>query len=175
EKQMKENNSGGFFSFITGGGTFKEDKFEEDAQGVIDYYRKRGFITARVGQPSLKILEDENDGNTRWVQLTVPVTEGERYRVGNFDFDGNTIVKAENLRPLFKLDEGDYYDEEKIRKGLEKARELYGAGGYYEFTAYPDLTPRDGGGAPENSVAGPPEPSATASNGPPIVDVTMRV
>jgi outer membrane protein insertion porin family len=175
EKQMKENNSGGFFSFITGGGTFKEDKFEEDAQGVIDYYRKRGFITARVGQPSLKILEDENDGNTRWVQLTVPVTEGDRYKVGNFDFDGNTIVKAEHLRPLFKLDEGDYYDEEKIRKGLEKAREVYGAGGYYEFTAYPDLTPRNGGSAPANNAAGPPAPSATAGNGPPIVDVTMRV
>jgi outer membrane protein insertion porin family len=178
EKQMKENNSGGFFSFITGGGTFKEDKFEEDAQGVIDYYRKRGFITARIGQPDLRILEDENDGETRWVQLQIPVTEGNRYRIGNFTFDGNTIVKAENLRPLFKLDEGDYYDEEKIRKGLDKARELYGAGGYYEFTAYPDLAPRD---QPDpstaNDPAGPPPagPAASASNGPPIVDVVMRV
>jgi outer membrane protein insertion porin family len=170
EKQMKENNSGGFFSFITGGGTFKEDKFEEDAQNIIDYYRKRGFITARVGQPSLKILEDENDGNTRWVQLTIPVTEGERYRVGNFEFDGNTIVKAEHLRPLFKLKEGDYYDEEKVRKGFEKARELYGAGGYYEFTAYPDLSPRDGGDTAENAAG-----SAAKPDGPPIVDVTIRV
>lgn len=176
EKQMKENNSGGFFSFITGGGTFKEDKFEEDAQSIIDYYRKRGFITARVGQPEMKILEDENDGETRWVQLVVPVTEGNRYRVGNFTFDGNTIVKGENLRPLFKLDEGDYYNEEQIRKGLEKARELYGQGGYYEFTAYPDLAPRD---QPDPTAAsepaGPPAPAATASNGPPIVDVVMRV
>ena len=30
-----------------------------------------------------------------------------------------------------------------IRKGLETARELYGSGGYFEFTAYPDLQPRD--------------------------------
>ena len=179
EKQMKENNSGGFLSFITGGGTFKEDKFEEDAQSVIDYYRKRGFITARIGQPDLKILEDENDGNTRWVQLQVPVTEGNRYRVGNFTFDGNTIVKAESLRPLFKLEEGDYYNEEQIRKGLDKAREVYGAGGYYEFTAYPDLSPRDQPDpAAANDPAGPPAPAgpaAPAANGPPIVDVVMRV
>ena len=177
EKQMKENNSGGFFSFITGGGTFKEDKFAEDAQGIIDYYRKRGYITARVGQPDLKILEDENDGNTRWVQLRVPVTEGNRYKVGKFDFEGNTIVKGENLRPLFKMAEGDFYDEEKIRKGLDKARELYGAGGYYEFTAYPDLDPRDVPAEAANDPTGPPAPAATtaSTNGEPIVDVTMRV
>ena len=28
---MKENKGRGIFSFITGGGTYKEDKFEEDA------------------------------------------------------------------------------------------------------------------------------------------------
>jgi outer membrane protein insertion porin family len=178
EKQMKENNSGGFLSFITGGGTFKEDKFEEDADKIVGYYRKEGFIAARVGQPELKILEDENDGNTRWVQLIVPVTEGNRYRVGNFNFEGNTIVKGEALRPFFKLEEGDYYNEEKIRKGLDKAREVYGAGGYYEFTAYPDLAPRDAPAAAANDPAGPPAPTPAATDGksgPPIVDVTMRV
>jgi outer membrane protein insertion porin family len=178
EGQMKENTSGGFFKFITGGGTYKEDMFEADADLILEYYRKEGYITARVGQPELKILEDENDGSVRWVQLTVPVTEGNRYRVGNFTFEGNTIVKAESLRPLFKMDEGDYYDEEKIRKGLEKAREVYGTGGYYEFTAYPDLSPRDRPAADANDPTGPPAPApatAQASSGPPIVDVTMRV
>ena len=31
-KKMKENKGRGFFSFITGGGTYKEGKFEEDAE-----------------------------------------------------------------------------------------------------------------------------------------------
>ena len=51
EKQMKENKSKGWLSFITGGGTFKEDKFEEDADLIIGYYRDEGYIAARVGQP----------------------------------------------------------------------------------------------------------------------------
>ena len=126
ERQMKENNSGGFFSFITGGGTYQEDKFEEDADAIIEYYRKRGYITARVGQPDLKILEDENDGSTRWVELRVPVTEGKRYRVGNFTFDGNTIVKGEALRSLFKVDEGRLLqrraDPEGARQGARGLR-----------------------------------------------------
>ena len=184
-KRLKENKSRGWLSFITGGGTYKEDKFEEDADNIVGFYRDRGFITARVGQPELKVLEDEKDGKTRWVQLRIPVTEGNRYRVGNFTFEGNTIVKSEALSTLFKIKPGDTYEEKRIRKGLEKAREVYGAGGYYEFTAYPDLAPRDvapadGAG---DGAAGPPAPAAapaaaaapSGKPGAPIVDVTMRV
>ena len=178
-KRMKENKARGFFSFIKGGGTYKEDKFEDDADAIQGYYRDHGYIAARVGQPELKILEDEKDGKTRWVQLRVPITEGDKYRVGKFEFDGNTIVKADAFRTLFKLKPGDVYEEKAIRKGLEKAREVYGAGGYYEFTAYPDLAPRNAP-PPASSSAGPPAPAAApaATDGKPntpIVDVTMRV
>ena len=181
-RKMKENKEPGFFGFITGGGTYKEEKFAEDADKVLEHYRDKGYITARVGQPELKVLEDSENGESRWIQLRVPVTEGRRYKVGNFTFAGNTVVKSEALRPLFKLESGDTYSEKDIRKGLEKARELYGTGGYYEFTAYPDLQPRDmppaPGGNGEQDTAGPNAPQNTAASngeGPPIVDVTMRV
>ena len=169
--KMKENKERGFFGFITGGGTYKEDMFAEDAQAIIEYYRDEGYIAAQVGQPELKIIDDSADGSTRWVQLRIPVTEGRRYRIGNFTFDGNTVVRDEVLRPLFKVKEGDYYSHKKITKAFEKARELYGAGGYYEFTPYPDLQPRD---MPANGPEADAGPSA-AANGPPIVDVTIRV
>jgi outer membrane protein insertion porin family len=181
-KRMKENKGRGLFSFITGGGTYKEEKFEEDAQKVVDYYRDKGYIAARVGQPELKVLQDSKDGKTRWIQLRIPVTEGKRYKVGNFTFEGNKIVKSEALRPLFKLKTGETYSQKKITKGLEKAREVYGSGGYYEFTAYPDLKPRDmtddGASPSDAAAAGPPAPAPAgkgAPTAPPIVDVVMRV
>ena len=180
-RKMKENKGKGFWlGWITRGGTYKEDKFGEDAEKVIEYYRDRGYIAAQVGQPELRVLEDEKDGRTRWVQLRIPVTEGNQYRVGDFTFEGNTVAKSEALRTLFKLQPGDIYSEKAIRKGLEKAREVYGTGGYYEFVAYPDLKPRDlppmentnGDGGTEPAAAGPSVPPA---NGPPVVDVVMRV
>jgi outer membrane protein insertion porin family len=172
--KLKENKGKGFFGFITGGGTYKEDKFADDAQAIEEYYRDEGYIMARVGQPELKVMDDSLDGQTRWVQLRIPLTEGERYRIGNFNFEGNKVVRDENLRPLFKVKEGEFYSHKKITKGFEKARELYGAGGYYEFTPFPDLQPRD---MPGNGSQGPqPEAGpASASNGPPIVDVTIRI
>ena len=184
-RKMKENKGRGFWlGWLMRGGTYKEDKFGEDAEKVIEHYRNEGYIAAQVGQPELRVLEDEKDGKTRWVQLRIPVTEGNRYKIGNFNFEGNKVVPSENLRTLFKLQEGDIYSEKDIRKGLDKAREVYGAGGYYEFVAYPDLKPRDmppmeGNG---NESAGPPAPApapapenGSAANATPTVDVTMRV
>ena len=42
EGKMKENKAPGFLGFITGGGIYKEDKFAEDAEKVVEYYRERG-------------------------------------------------------------------------------------------------------------------------------------
>ena len=159
EGKMKENKAKGFFSFITGGGTYKEDKFAEDADKVTEYYREKGYIGARVGNPELKVLQDSADKKSRWIQLRIPVTEGERYRVGDFKFEGQTVVKDDVLRPLFKVKTGEWYNEKDIRKGLQKSQEIFGSGGYMEFTGYPDLSPRDG----------------QQVRGAPVVDVTMRM
>jgi outer membrane protein insertion porin family len=173
-KQMKENKGPGMFSFILPKGTFKEDKFGEDADKIVAYYRDNGYIAAQVGQPDLKVLEDEEDGKIRWVQLRVPVTEGDRYKIGEFTFEGNTVVKDEALKGLFRFEPGEYYSEKKIKKSLDKAREVYGAGGYYEFVAFPDLKPRnvvangDGG-------AGPAAPASAKADAPAVVDVMMKV
>lgn len=162
-KQMKSTKAHNWLSWIGGKGTFQASKFEEDAEKIIEYYRNRGYITARVGTPEIKTIEDSEDKATRWVELSVPVDEGPRYKVGQFTFDGNKIVKTEFLQPLFKLKVGDWYSDKPIRDGLVKTRELYGAGGYFEFTGFPDLEPV---AAAEGPVAGPAEPT---------VNVTMRM
>jgi outer membrane protein insertion porin family len=101
----------------------------------------------------------------------VPVTEGPRYKIGQINFSGNTIVKSEALRPFFKLQEGEWFDEKKIRKGFERAKEAYGSLGYMEFTAAPDYEfpddPKSADGAAGKAAApaGPPPPPASA--GPP--------
>ena len=137
--------------------TYKPAGFEEDAERIVSFYRDRGYLAARVGQPSIRTLDDSDDGKTRWVAMGIPITEGGRYRVGELSVEGSTSVPAEYLLSLFtKTRKGDLYSEQDIREGLNRARELYGALGRFEFTAYPDLSPRD------------------EANGP-VVDVILRV
>ncbi len=170
---MKANRAVGLLSFVRGTGVYQTDKYAEDVEAVAGLYRERGYIEVRVGQPELRPLQDSRDGARRWVQLRIPVTEGRQYRIGRLTFDGNTKVKPDALAAVFKIKAGDIYNEEQMRKGLDKAREIYGAGGYYEFTAYPDLQPRRTPAAGEPSDTGGEAPDT--GSGEPIVDVTLRV
>jgi outer membrane protein insertion porin family len=176
-RRMKENRAHWFLSFLTGRGVYQETKFEEDAEKVMEFYRDRGYIRAQVGEPQLNVLGDSEDKKTRWVELRVPVTEGNRYRVSSFDVAGNKVVKTEALKPLFKLKNGDYYNQKQVRKGFQKAQEIYGAGGYMEFTGFPDYKFSD-----EPNPAEPNTPAALAAVTPtqtasasPTVDVTLRI
>ncbi len=163
KRKMKETKEHWFLSWITGRGTYQETKFEEDAEKVEGFYREKGYIQARLGTPEIKTLEDSKDGETRWVQLRVPVTEGHRYRVGSVTFEGNKVIDTKFLQPLFKLETGEFYSEKDVRKGFEKAREVYGGGGYFEFTGFPDMQFED---PAEGPVEGPAQPT---------VNITMRM
>jgi outer membrane protein insertion porin family len=162
-RQMKSTKAHGMFSWITGKGTYNENKFDEDAEKIIEYYRNHGYITARVGQPEIKTLEDSKDKEIRWVELNIPIDEGARYRVGEFKFEGNKIIDTKFIEPTFKLKPGEWYSDKPIRNGLIKAREMYGSLGYFEFTGFPDLEPIN---AAEGPIAGPATPT---------VNVTMRM
>ena len=175
-RKMKENRAHWFLSFITGRGTYQETKFEEDAERVSDYYRDQGYIRAQVGDPEMRTLGDSDDKKTRWIELRIPVLEGNRYLVKSFDVAGNKVVKSDALKPLFKLEQGKYYNQKLVRKGFQKAQEIYGAGGYMEFTGYPDYKFSDEPNPTEADV-----PKALAAvdvskpSGPPSVDVTLQI
>jgi len=107
KRRMKENKERIIWArMFAGRSTYQEAKFDEDADKVVEYYRDRGYITARVGQPELTAVSDSDDKKTRQVDIKVPITEGNLYHVGEFCFDGNTGVKAEDLRPMFKTAPG---------------------------------------------------------------------
>jgi hypothetical protein len=102
QRRLKENKPKGIISFITGSGTYKENEYEADIERVVEFYQNHGYARARIGQPELKTVETSKDGKSRWIELKIPVTEGPRYKFGDFGFSGNTIFKTEGLRPALQ-------------------------------------------------------------------------
>ena len=166
KRQMKNTKESWFLSFITGRGTYKPFGYEQDADLLVAHYRNNGYIQAQVGQAELEYLDVSEDGESRPVRLRIPVSEGERYRIGTVDFDGQEVLRREALERIFgDLRPGRYYSEKDVREAFETAREAYGAFGYYEMTAFPDLVPR---------TDSHPEGLPTRVDGDPVVDVTIR-
>jgi outer membrane protein insertion porin family len=188
QKKMKENKPKGILSFITGGGTYKEAMYEEDAAKVVEHYRNKGYPQARVGNPEVKTLEDTKDGKTRWIQLRIPVTEGKRYRMGDLSFEGNKLFPSDALRTLYKVEPGGWYNKKLIDEGNKKAQEVYGTRGFMEWTPFPMMKYSDDPNNPETALAAL-VPTALAvpveTNGnrkaeaetskPPVVDITMQI
>lgn len=164
KKQMKNTRERWLLSLITNRGAYRPLGFEQDADALVAHYRASGYIDAQVGLPDLEYSEVSADGKKRPVRLRISVTEGERYRVGTVDFDGEGVVRLEALEEIFSdLKPGGYYEEGKVRDAMQVAQEAYGSGGYYEMTGFPD-TVRRADDHPEARI-----------EGDPVIDVTLRL
>ena len=67
------------------------------------------------------------------VAVTLEISEGQQYRLKKVAFGGNKVISAQELRQQFAIGNGEIFDVEKIRRGLEQLRRLYMARGYINF------------------------------------------
>lgn len=166
-KQLKDNKQRNILSFFTDAGIFKEAKFADDAERLSLFYKDEGYAGVQIGLPQTEVLETSPDGKERLIRLRVPVDEGAKYRVGTFELTGESTLNLDAVKTLFDIKEGDDYSNKAIREGLDKAREAYGAYGFWQWTFEPELAPRGIDPATGKPIG--PEPPE------PIMDVRIRM
>jgi outer membrane protein insertion porin family len=128
--------------------TYDATKLEEDTERVRAEYQNRGYFRVVVSDAKTQIRDTGHSGFHIWllqsgqgkaVDITMPVEEGEKYRLGKITFKNNkAITNTAGLRALFPLKDGDLFSREKISKGLDNLRKAYGEFGYINFTPVPD-------------------------------------
>ena len=166
--QMKDNKQRSMFmGVLPSGGDYHASKFDADIELVSEFYRNEGYARAQVGAPRTEVLETSEDGKTRDIRLSVPVDEGLQYRIGTFQITGDATLRHEAVRDLFDIKEGDRFSLKKLRKGFEKASEMYGTFGFWQWQPIPELTPRGIDPATGQPIGSEPPP--------PIMDVTLRM
>src|SRR5260370_15606148 len=75
--------------------------------------------------------------------ITIPVEEGKLYHLRNMHFTGVKLFRTPEvlMKPLFGMTTGDIFSTDKLRKGIENMRKLYGKFGYIDFVPEPDFHP----------------------------------
>lgn len=91
-------------------------------------YRRRGYIYSYIN-PEYR----ERDGNV--VDVHLQVFEGEQFKLGRLEFEGNTVTKDKVLRREIFLQEGDIMDMETFKSSMYKLGQL----GYFKITENPDF------------------------------------
>jgi outer membrane protein insertion porin family len=128
--------------------TYDATKLEEDTERVRAEFQNRGYFKVLVDDPKTEIHDTGHTGfHVPWIQpglgksvdITMPIEEGDRYRLGTITFKNNKAISNNAaLRSLFPMKDGEIFSREKVAKGLENLRKAYGEAGYINFTSVPD-------------------------------------
>jgi outer membrane protein insertion porin family len=134
--------------------TYDREKLNEDLEvGVRGLYQDNGYFKVVVKDPILENIDTTGfrmgvpiAGRThgKAVNITIPIEEGERYRMGTLkivsaDPDKALSLKVDALKTIFPLHQGDIFSAAKIRKAMQDYTKAYGQYGFIDFTAEPQF------------------------------------
>jgi outer membrane protein insertion porin family len=126
---------------IFGSKKFKQDKYDEDKQTLIEKMQGAGYRDAEIVSDSVW----KNDENT--VNVKIKVYEGHKYYFGNIKFSGNARYQSSDLIKILRIKKGDVFSEEELTKRLsgptansDDLSSLYLNDGYLTYNADPVQT-----------------------------------
>ena len=129
-KKLISTSEKGFWSWLTSSGELNRDDLSQDAARLMAFYHTTGFIHAKVADPIV-------DFEKKWIYITFKIEEGERFKVGTIDVDGDLILPRDRLMPGLGIAKEPFFNRETVRKDVLNLTDLYADAGY----AYADIAP----------------------------------
>ena len=91
---------------------FIEEEYEEGKQGLVDFYKERGYRDARIVKDTLV----NNDDNT--ISINFDLEEGNRYYFGDISYLGNSVYSDFQLNQVLGIRKGDTYNGVLLKKRI---------------------------------------------------------
>ena len=119
---------------------WSKENWGEDSENLKKYYMNHGYKDIVVGEPKVDLIARNPKGKTQKEKkfrmvITIPVEEGNQFRMGTLSIKGNTVFPTEPLRKLYEIKPGKVYNYSKVEEGNEALRNLYQSRGYvYAYT-----------------------------------------
>lgn len=125
-----------FMSWLTGAGTYKEEVLKNDVLLLTDHYLNNGYVNVKVGEPVVTMTEDGES-----LLVTIAVTEGDQYRIGQIDFKGDLLYPERDLRAKLTLEPGMVFSRARLRADIGTLTDMTADKGYAFNNVAPTTTP----------------------------------
>lgn len=140
-RSIMQTGETGLFSFISNNDNFQDDRFDEDVNRLQAIYYDRGYLTMRVGTPRIELTPDR-----RFIDITIPVAEGPRFRIGRLrvveqDDEGNEVEPLggrRRVRELIAAEPGDWFSRTALGQSLLSVTRHYRDAGYAHVDVQPE-------------------------------------
>lgn len=124
---------GGFFSFVSGSGAYKQEAFDRDVQMLNVLYFNEGYVQVKIDRPQVYVTPDK-----KAIYISVRIEEGEQFKVGSVDFTGDLLFSRAELFESTQIEEQDLFRYQILQDDLRSLQAKYGDLGY----AYANPIPR---------------------------------
>ncbi len=122
-------------SFFNKSGRLQPAQVEEDKAAIRTLYQNRGFADVEITDFQTTPIAANG------VELNVTIAEGIQYRVNSIKMEGVNVVPTEELRARLKMIEGSLFTPKGMGDDLKTLRDFYGARGYVDMVAQPEILP----------------------------------
>ncbi len=125
---------------------YTEDSVSEISDRLCYALQERGFFKASAATPEVTVVS--SNPTEQIIDVTYQVHEGQRYRLKQITFTNvqpakGFVFSEKELRQAFQINDGEIFDTDKIRVGLEQLRKVYASKGYVNFTPVPNTEADD--------------------------------
>ncbi len=123
-RQMKLTTPG-WFTWFTKDDQYSKQQLTADLEALRSFYLNRGYLEFNIESTQVSITADREK-----IYITIAITEGPVYRVGEIKLSGDLIVKEEDLRRLILAKPGEVFSREKIVDSTKRVTDRLGNDGY---------------------------------------------
>lgn len=123
--------------------------FQEDLENLRKLYRSGGYKNVTLGEPVIEVRALRPEATNprdqkRRLFLSIPVDEGNRWRLGEITIEGNKVFSDEVLLRQFRRPRSGWLSAKAIDEGLKELREAYSNFGHIYAQVDSELREREG-------------------------------
>ena len=105
---------------------YSRESLQGDLEKIRQYYQDRGYANFRADSVQVAIAPDKSD-----MFITVNITEGVIYKIGDVKLAGDMIVSEDEIRRLLLVAKGQIYSQKVLTATEELIKNRLGAEGFF--------------------------------------------
>jgi outer membrane protein insertion porin family len=118
------------WTYIDKSGRYSEPLFAQDLKTVSEKYLDHGYIQADVGDPEVEATE-------KGLIVKIRIVEGDQFKVGAIDMQGDETLDKELLRQALTLKQGDVFSRSALDTDRERLEHNYSDRGFFNAKVDP--------------------------------------
>jgi len=115
----------GWLTWYTKNDQYSKQKLQADLETLRSFYTNRGYLEFAVDSTQVSITPEKEQ-----IYITINVTEGPRYTVGDVRLAGELLLPESELTRLILVHPGDVYSREKLTQSAKALSDRLGSDGY---------------------------------------------